>query len=215
MACSAGGRRPRAAEGAVAVGGEDRGDPGAAAPRGGGRVVDEEHGEVGERLPRAAELALVDLPPGRREQRGRGDAGEALPPARLVHPVARRVADVERPDGALPELRRQPLRLRRERPAAARLGRQHPELLLAQQERLQQAPDPLDGHELLLPAAAGSPQVREVRGDVAVELLHLGLHAGRRHRRRSRRRGRGVAAEGEERAAEGGERGGVGVGRRG
>ncbi|OEL16083.1 hypothetical protein BAE44_0022898, partial [Dichanthelium oligosanthes] len=137
----------------------------------------------------------------------------------LVHPVPRRVADVERLHRALPELRDRLLagggRRRAGPAAAARLGHQHPELLLAQHERLQQAPDPRDGQEvLLLPAAAGSPQVREVRGDVGVELLDIGVDAGRRHPRRGGR-GRGVAAEGEEGAAEGGERGGVGVGRRG
>jgi hypothetical protein len=57
-------------------------------------VVDEEPGGVGERLTRAAELALLDIrgPP---QHVGR-DVGEALPAAHLVDAVARRAADVER-----------------------------------------------------------------------------------------------------------------------
>ena len=57
-------------------------------------VIDEEPGEVGECLTRAAELALVDLR-GPLQHGGR-DVGEALLAAYLVDAVASRIADVER-----------------------------------------------------------------------------------------------------------------------
>ncbi|RLM93849.1 hypothetical protein C2845_PM08G21320 [Panicum miliaceum] len=86
-------------------------------------VIDEEPGEVGERLTRVAELALVDIrgPP----QHGARDVGEALPAAHLVNAVAHRVADVERLDGALVEL------------SHHLLDHHDPELLLADDEGLE------------------------------------------------------------------------------
>jgi len=157
---------------------------------GGGVVIDEELGEVGERLARAAELALVDLRGA--PQHGGGDVGEALPAAHLVDAVARGVADVERLDGALVELGHHLLGRRGQRAAAARLGHHDPELLLADDEGLEQAPDPGDGEELLAPGSCGpcrggvpsrvppGEQLREGGRDVALERLEVGLLA-RRH----------------------------------
>ncbi|XBI72764.1 hypothetical protein VPH35_066644 [Triticum aestivum] len=192
------GRAAPAAEGAVAVGGEEGGD--AAPAPGGGRVVHEEDREVGQRLPRAAELALVDLVGG--EQHGRRDAGEPHPAPDLVNPVAGGVAHVKRLHRALVVLPHQPLRQRASAAAAPRLGHDRPKLLLAQQERLEEPPDPRDGEEIL-----PVPQLREADGHVALERLDLGLPAGREHGGGRR----GVPAPGQQRAAEGGERG-VGVG---
>ena len=67
-------------------------------------VVDEEPGEVGERLARAAELALVDLRGA--PQNGGRDVGEALPAAHLVDAVASRVANVKQLDYTLMGRRR-------------------------------------------------------------------------------------------------------------
>src|SRR5438876_954702 len=79
--------------------------------------------------------------------------------AHLVDAVPSGVADVERLDGALVELGDELLRGRRERPAAARLGHDDPELLLAQDERLEEPADPGDGEDLLpgLPACPLTP----------------------------------------------------------
>ena len=67
-------------------------------------AIDEEPGEVGECLTRAAELALVGLR-GPLQHGGR-DVGEALLAAHLVDAVTSRVADVERLDYTLMGRRR-------------------------------------------------------------------------------------------------------------
>jgi hypothetical protein len=184
-----GGRAARAAaEGAVAAGREERG----------GVVHEEEGGEVRERLPRAAELALADRP--RRAEHGRRGAGEPRPPPDLTHPIPRGFAHVEGPHRALPELGH---RLLRDEGAAAAPRK---ELLVAREERAQQAPDPRGRQELRIVPVE---EAREARGEAALERVEVG-HV---RRRRGVGGGWGVAVEGEEGAAEGGERG-VGVGGR-
>ncbi|BAT16018.1 Os12g0164450 [Oryza sativa Japonica Group] len=198
----AGRGRARAAEGAVAVGREERRDATAPGRRG---VVHEQHREIGQRLARAAELALVDLP--RREQHGRRDVREPLPPPHLINAIPRRVAHIERLDRPLMELHHQLLPGRRERAAASRLRHEHPELLLAQNKRLKKPPDPRHGQDLLpsttttTTTTAASPlhlprqELAEARREMALERLQVGLLA--------RRHGHVVAAQREEGAAEG------------
>ncbi|THU50265.1 hypothetical protein C4D60_Mb06t18360 [Musa balbisiana] len=97
---------------------------------------------------------------------------EVLPPLpQLIDTIAHGVADVERLHGALEEVGHEAVHQGR-RPAVAK--EDHPELLLADEEGVQEAPDPGYGEDLV---AAASEVVEEI-SDLVLEGIELPLLAG-------------------------------------